>query len=285
MIRRAASPIHLAVVAGFAGAPLAAVVVAEQNAIFRGLGIVPFGVLLATIGAHHLWFAPIRKPLRWPYPIVSLAIVLAGAGYALWTLATQSRVTSSALPLMALGVAIFAAGLVLDRLKTWRIVAICLLALIPLQCAALSGGLFFRLSHTIGGLARRQCPRGTRGDHCPRLARTRSLRVPEPAGDNRAGRSADDVHRCVLAVLSDQRTTSGSACANESLRAGQCRCHSDRKFDPCERRRQGCRCLDRSRCSQTCEGDSRTGRFDILRRSCNARASLSSLSVRLHVSA
>jgi hypothetical protein len=135
VIRRAASPIHLAVVAGFAGAPLAAVVVAEQNAIFRGLGILPFGVLLATIGAHQLWFAPIRKPLRWPYPIVSLAIVLAGAGYALWTLATQSRVTSSALPLMALGIAMFAAGLVLDRLKTWRIVAICLLALIPLQCA------------------------------------------------------------------------------------------------------------------------------------------------------
>jgi hypothetical protein len=133
--RRAASPINLVLIGGFATAPLAAVVVAEQNAIFRGLGILPFGVLLATTGAHYLWFAPIAKPLRWPYPIASLALVLAGAAYASWTLATQSRVTSSALPLMAAGVGIFAAGIVLDRLKSWRIAAVCLLTLIPIQSA------------------------------------------------------------------------------------------------------------------------------------------------------
>ena len=131
--RRGESPINLVVVAGFLTAPLAAVVVAEQNAIFRGLGILPFGVLLATIGTHYLWFAPIKAPLRWPYRALSVAAVTAGAAYAIWTLATQSRVTSSVVPLIAAGVLIFGAGLVFDRLRTWRVVAVGLLALVPIQ--------------------------------------------------------------------------------------------------------------------------------------------------------
>ena len=90
-------------------------------------------------------------------------------------------------------------------------------------------------------------------------------RLPQPARDNRAGRPADDVHRRVLAVLSDQRAPAGSVCANESLRAGRCRCHSGWKFDPRERRRGGRR-VDRPRHAHTREGDSRTGRLDILRR-------------------
>ena len=131
--RRGESPINLVVVAGFLTAPLAAVIVAEQNAIFRGLGILPFGVLLAIIGAHYLWFSSINPPLRWPYPLVSVAVIAAGAAYAIWTLATQSRVTSSVVPLVAAGILIFAGGLVLDRLKTWRVVVVCLLALVLIQ--------------------------------------------------------------------------------------------------------------------------------------------------------
>jgi hypothetical protein len=119
----AASLIYLAVVAGFAAAPLAAVVVANRTPSFA-----PGDLAVWRVARDHRCALPVVRSdlqmLRWPYPMVSLAIVLAGAGYALWTLATQSR-DGSALPLMALGVAIFAAGLVLDRLN-WRIVAVCL---------------------------------------------------------------------------------------------------------------------------------------------------------------
>jgi hypothetical protein len=44
--------------AGFFTAPLAALAVPEENAIFRALGLLPFGVLLAALGVRRLWDAP-----------------------------------------------------------------------------------------------------------------------------------------------------------------------------------------------------------------------------------
>jgi len=58
------TPLSLILVAGFATAPLPALVVAEENAIFRALSLLPFGVLLATMGVEYLWSASIHKPLR-----------------------------------------------------------------------------------------------------------------------------------------------------------------------------------------------------------------------------
>jgi 4-amino-4-deoxy-L-arabinose transferase-like glycosyltransferase len=47
-------PIELVALLGFLSAPIAAALVGEENAIFRGLTILPFGVLLATVGAQRM---------------------------------------------------------------------------------------------------------------------------------------------------------------------------------------------------------------------------------------
>jgi hypothetical protein len=49
---------------GFVTAPLAALIVAEENAIFRALALLPFGVLLAAMGVQALWTGSVGRPLR-----------------------------------------------------------------------------------------------------------------------------------------------------------------------------------------------------------------------------
>src|SRR5262245_21526393 len=98
-----ADPLSLILVVGFVTAPFLAVVAAEENAIFRALALLPFGVLLATMGVEYLWSTSMRKPLDAVYqPLAALALV-AGAAYAAWTGITQGRITRSSLPLAALG--------------------------------------------------------------------------------------------------------------------------------------------------------------------------------------
>jgi 4-amino-4-deoxy-L-arabinose transferase-like glycosyltransferase len=126
-------PMYLIVLLGFATAPLAALIVAEENAIFRALPLLPFGVLLATIGVEYLWSAAIVKPRGPVYKPAGIVALAGGGAYAVWTLITQSRVTRSSLPLIAVGLGILLIGCVADRVKQWRIVAVCLLALMPIQ--------------------------------------------------------------------------------------------------------------------------------------------------------
>ena len=127
------SPMYLIVLLGFATAPLAALIVAEENAIFRALPLLPFGVLLATIGVEYLWSAAILKPRGPLYKPVGIVALAGGAAYMVWTLITQLRVTRSSLPLIAVGMGILLIGRVSDRVKQWRFVAVCLLALMPIQ--------------------------------------------------------------------------------------------------------------------------------------------------------
>ena len=126
------TPLSLILVAGLATAPLPALVVAEENAIFRALALLPFGVLLATMGVEYLWSASIRKPVGAIYSPLAVAALAGGVAYGAWTLLTQSRITRSSVPLVALGAGALLVGRV-DRVKQWKIVAVCLLALMPLQ--------------------------------------------------------------------------------------------------------------------------------------------------------
>ena len=119
---------------GFVLAPLGAVIVAEENAIFRGLTILPFGVLLATAGLDHLWHLPVDWPLRRFYLPLGLGAIV-GAAYAGFTMATRSGQSTSFIPLVVAGAGIIAIGSWLDRRREWRLVAVCLLLLIPIQFA------------------------------------------------------------------------------------------------------------------------------------------------------
>jgi 4-amino-4-deoxy-L-arabinose transferase-like glycosyltransferase len=132
-LTRRASPILLVLCLGFVIAPLGAVIVAEENAIFRGLTILPFGVLLATAGLYYLWGLPVRQPLAWVYVPIGVAAMLGGAAYGLFSVWTRSGRTTSSIPLIAGGAAILGVGAWLDRRKEWRIAAIGLLLLIPVQ--------------------------------------------------------------------------------------------------------------------------------------------------------
>jgi 4-amino-4-deoxy-L-arabinose transferase-like glycosyltransferase len=130
-----ANPVTRLVLLGFVTAPLAALVVAEENAIFRALALVPFGVLLATLGAQHMWSGLTSRPLRVPYRMLSLLALAMGGGYAAWTLMTRSRMSTSPVLLALLGFAGWLLGRIADPVSQWRVVAACLLAFAPIQFA------------------------------------------------------------------------------------------------------------------------------------------------------
>jgi len=131
-----ASSINLILLVGFFAAPVAALIVAEEHAIFRALVVLPFGVLLATLGVQRTWTAVTRTPLRWIYLPAAVLTLAVGTAYGGWTLATQGRLTSSTEPLLVLCVVIWIVGALIDRSRGWRPVAWCLLALMPLQFGA-----------------------------------------------------------------------------------------------------------------------------------------------------
>jgi 4-amino-4-deoxy-L-arabinose transferase-like glycosyltransferase len=70
-VQRWREPMTGVLLIGFFTAPLAALIVPEENAIFRALGLLPFGVLLATLG---LRFLSRQPKARWA-AIVLLALV------------------------------------------------------------------------------------------------------------------------------------------------------------------------------------------------------------------
>ncbi|MGH9202764.1 MAG: ArnT family glycosyltransferase, partial [Vicinamibacterales bacterium] len=123
----------LLALAGFVTAPTAAVIVSESYAIPRELPVLPFGVLLATMGVAVMWRAPLSRS---PKPIaVTLAVVLLilGSGYAARMLIGQGRFSGSAVVLIVIGAALWVVGRECERRRSWRPVAAGLLLLIPVQ--------------------------------------------------------------------------------------------------------------------------------------------------------
>jgi 4-amino-4-deoxy-L-arabinose transferase-like glycosyltransferase len=119
---------------GMLTAPIPAVLFAqEEAATFRALALVPFGVLLATLGLRLLWMARADARVRPWYAPAAVAAVAAAVGYAAWTLMTAGRVTRSALPLAGLGIAVLAVGAMLERTRSWRPIAVCVCLLALLQ--------------------------------------------------------------------------------------------------------------------------------------------------------
>jgi 4-amino-4-deoxy-L-arabinose transferase-like glycosyltransferase len=112
---RSGGPQHVVLAFGFLMAPLAAAVVGEQETIGRALALLPFGVLLAVVGAVYLWSGP-RIALRRPMCLTAGALAVAVAvGYGLWTLASEGRISSSTPLLLFAGIALTIAGAASDR--------------------------------------------------------------------------------------------------------------------------------------------------------------------------
>jgi Dolichyl-phosphate-mannose-protein mannosyltransferase len=136
LFQERASPIDMAIGAGFVMAPAAAVLVDESGSINRALEIVPFGVLLAAAGLRHLWALERFDAVRRFLLAVSATGFVVGIGYMAWTIVTQSRISRSSPPLLVLSLLIGALALLSQRVRGWRIVSACLLAAAVVQFAA-----------------------------------------------------------------------------------------------------------------------------------------------------
>lgn len=128
-----AAPLHRVVLWGFVSAPLAAAIPTEQNAIFRALGLLPFGVILAAIGIRHLWRHPLSNPLAIGLHLAGWVALGGGVAYGAWTLATQHRLTSSTAPLVATGVGALVLARYTSRHTQLKAITVALFAVLLLQ--------------------------------------------------------------------------------------------------------------------------------------------------------
>jgi 4-amino-4-deoxy-L-arabinose transferase-like glycosyltransferase len=134
VIRRPVA-MRLVILAGFFTAPAAAALVREDFAIPRMLGLLPFGVLLATLGLETLWTLPLSHSPRRPATVAAAIVVATGSVYLLVMLLRQSHLSWSALLLIAIGIAIWGVGAACGAQRSWQPVAAAALVLMPLQFA------------------------------------------------------------------------------------------------------------------------------------------------------
>ena len=154
VVKHRAASINLVVLLGFATAPLAALIVREENAISRALPLLPFGVLLATMGIQYLRSASIDLP-RAIYKHAGIVALGTGTAYATWTLFTQSRMTRSTLLLVVVGMGAMLLWRLADRVRLGRLATVCLFALAVTQFASFLSDYFsdyrVRSSFWLGG--------------------------------------------------------------------------------------------------------------------------------------
>ncbi|HET9833568.1 MAG TPA: glycosyltransferase family 39 protein [Vicinamibacterales bacterium] len=122
------------VLAGFATAPVAALLVNEHGVIERELVVLPFGALLATFGVRRLWSASLttRLPLvRW----IALAIAMFGLSYAAWRLATTGHLSRMTVPLIVCAALLYLVAYLSERTESWRVITLGLLFACAVQFA------------------------------------------------------------------------------------------------------------------------------------------------------
>lgn len=135
MLRRSINPVTLLLLLGFLVAPLAATLVSVNDAIYRALTLLPFGVLLAVSGVRQLWSVRTANPGRRLFVVGGAVLVVVGGLYAARVLMTQSRIPGAAVPMVALGVITLILGLLADRMSLGQIAALGILAIVPIQFA------------------------------------------------------------------------------------------------------------------------------------------------------
>lgn len=154
-LKRRAEPFYLVALLGFISAPFAASIPTEENAIFRALGLLPFGVLLAALGLKQLWSFEAPRSLVLGLRGLALFGVTFAAGYGGWSLATGRGLPSSAIPLLIVAaIAVIATGLP-GRIWVTRVAVAGFLMLMPLQFGSFWSDYFGayreRVSFWLGG--------------------------------------------------------------------------------------------------------------------------------------
>jgi len=134
LLRDGRSALAVLVVAGFATAPLGALLVNEHGVIERELVLLPFGAILAAVGARHLWSAPLETRLRFA-KWIALGMAVFGLSYGAWTLVRTGHLTRMTPPLIAAAAMLYLIAELSERDGSWRIVTACLLFACAVQFA------------------------------------------------------------------------------------------------------------------------------------------------------
>ena len=113
----ARSPMTLLLLAGFLVGPLPAAFLDDPGAIRRAMGMLPFGALLAGLGAGQL-----ARISRVPYLKVAgylagLAAAAAGVGYLAWIYFGQARVSPTGLKVAAASIVLIGMAALADRMR------------------------------------------------------------------------------------------------------------------------------------------------------------------------
>ena len=126
-------PFNRIVLLGFVTAPLAAVIPTEENAIFRALGLLPFGIIIATIGVRFLWGQAFNGLSSLAIKAGGWVAASAGIAYGTWSLTTGRGLPASMVPLLAAGIGAVALAKFTTRSTQLRAMVIVLLAAMPVQ--------------------------------------------------------------------------------------------------------------------------------------------------------
>jgi len=127
------APTALILLMGFLTAPIPALVLPEDYAIDRELALLPFAVLLATIGVQRIWQHPLRRSPKLLGAILAAIIAVVAVGYGAMSVMSRGRVSGSTVLLMAVAVGVVVIGAAMERGQSWQPVALALLLLVPLQ--------------------------------------------------------------------------------------------------------------------------------------------------------
>jgi hypothetical protein len=127
-----ADPKHTVLVVGFVTGPLPAVLVKETGSINRALELLPFGVLLAVLGAMHLWSIDECRPWRVVCRSAAVAGIATGVAYGTWTVLSKGHISGSTTILVLTSILAAVASAVSDR-TGFRIALVALLAAVPVQ--------------------------------------------------------------------------------------------------------------------------------------------------------
>jgi hypothetical protein len=114
---------------GFFYAVVPAATIMERYTIDRHLAMLPFGALLAALGARRLWMAPLRvrlTPVAGPAAVAGIALAVMYAGYSVVARGTLSR---STMPLAIASIGLLYLARRSDRAARWSVIVAALLVL------------------------------------------------------------------------------------------------------------------------------------------------------------
>jgi 4-amino-4-deoxy-L-arabinose transferase-like glycosyltransferase len=136
------APAKIIAVLGFFTAPLAAVLVTENSEIIRAAAMLPFAVLLATLGVEALWTWPFLSRARLLVMPAGLVVLLGALAYAVRSLWAHGHLTTSTGPLIVAGAALCVIAFASDAISITKIAAVLLLLAMPLQFSQFSRDYF-----------------------------------------------------------------------------------------------------------------------------------------------